>query len=60
MAITRDEIISVLGTVDETLVAEIAATDATGAELREAAAWLSADERWSIRAGRSRVHGWQP
>ena len=44
MAITRDEIISVLGTVDETLVAEIAATDATGAELREAAAWLSADE----------------
>lgn len=44
MAITRDEIISVLGPVDETLVAEIAETNASGAELREAAAWLDADE----------------
>ena len=41
---TRDEVLSVLGPADETLVVEIIATDASIAELREAWAWLHGDE----------------
>ncbi|MER8407611.1 MULTISPECIES: hypothetical protein [unclassified Mesorhizobium] len=41
---TRDEIISVLGPVDEAVIADIAATDGTVQELREALAWIAADE----------------
>lgn len=44
MSMTRDEIISVLGPVDDGLVAEIAATGAAIEELREAWAWLHGDE----------------
>jgi len=41
---TRDDIISVLGPVDEAVIADIALTDASLEELREAFAWLNADE----------------
>jgi hypothetical protein len=40
----RDEIISVLGPVDETVLADVASTGATIEELREAIAWIGADE----------------
>ena len=44
MVITRDEVVAVLGPVDETLVADIIATEASLSELREAFAWLNSDE----------------
>ena len=40
----REEVISVLGPVDETLIAELIATGASLEELREAWAWLNGDE----------------
>lgn len=40
----REEVISVLGLVDETLIAELVATGASLEELREAWAWLNGDE----------------
>ncbi|MCP9232920.1 hypothetical protein NKJ72_01655 [Mesorhizobium sp. M0045] len=44
LTMTRDEIISVLGPVDDAVIADIAATDGTVQELREALAWIAADE----------------
>ncbi|MER9232177.1 hypothetical protein NKI56_08755 [Mesorhizobium sp. M0622] len=44
LTMTRDEIISVLGPVDDAIIADIAATDGTVQELREALAWIGADE----------------
>ncbi|ESX11330.1 hypothetical protein X767_31685 [Mesorhizobium sp. LSJC264A00] len=44
VTMTRDDIISVLGPVDEAVIADIALTGATLQELREAFAWLGADE----------------
>jgi hypothetical protein len=44
MAITREEIVSVLGPADETLIADLMATGASFEELREAWAWLNGDE----------------
>jgi hypothetical protein len=44
MTITSDDVIAILGPVDETLVAEVIATGATRAELAEAFAWASNDE----------------
>lgn len=44
MPMTREEIVSVLGQTDETLVADILSTDASYGELREAWAWLNGDE----------------
>ena len=44
MAMTRDEVVSVLGPVDEAMVAEIIATGASAEELREAWVWLNEDE----------------
>jgi hypothetical protein len=44
MAITRDEIVSILGAVDEELVAELMGTGASVDELREAWGWLHNDE----------------
>lgn len=44
MAITRSEIERLLGPVDHQLAAEIAATDASTAELAKALAWLQSDE----------------
>ncbi|WP_258602470.1 hypothetical protein [Mesorhizobium sp. AR10] len=41
---THDDIISVLGPVDETVIADIASSGATIEELREAFAWIGADE----------------
>lgn len=44
MTMTSDDVISILGPVDETLVAEVTATGATQAELAEALAWANNDE----------------
>jgi hypothetical protein len=44
MALTREDVTSVLGPVDETLAAEILATGASLAELEAAFAWLNSDE----------------
>ena len=41
---TRNEIISVLGPAAEAVIADIALTGANLEELREAFAWISADE----------------
>jgi len=41
---TREEIVSVLGPTDETLVADILSTGASFEELREAWVWLNEDE----------------
>lgn len=44
MSMTREEIVSVLGPTDETLVADILSTGASFEKLREAWAWLNGDE----------------
>jgi hypothetical protein len=44
MTMTSDDVISILGPVDETLVAEVIATGATQTELAEALAWANNDE----------------
>lgn len=44
MVLTRDEVESVLGPVEDTLVAEVVATGASLAELEQAWAWLNSDE----------------
>lgn len=42
--VTRDEVIEIVGRINDVRVAEIIATGATAAEVTEAFAWLSADE----------------
>ena len=44
MAIRREEIVSVLGPVDDELVAELMEIGASGADLRETWGWLHNDE----------------
>lgn len=44
MTMTREDVIHVLGPVDETLIVEILATGASTEELEEAFAWLNADD----------------
>jgi hypothetical protein len=44
MRLAHDDVVSVLGPVDETVVADIVATGVTPAELAEARAWVNADE----------------
>lgn len=44
MTLTRSEIENMVGPIDNQLAAEIAATDATAADLAKAMAWLQADE----------------
>lgn len=44
MALTREDVTSVLGPVDETLAAELLATGASLMELEQAWAWLNSDE----------------
>ena len=44
MTIASDDVITILGPVDETLVADVIATGATPAELAEAFAWINNDE----------------
>lgn len=43
-AMTRDAVARVLGPVDDAFAAEIVATGASEAELREARAWVADDE----------------
>ncbi|QWW71065.1 hypothetical protein [Rhizobium sp. WYJ-E13] len=44
MTMTSDDVIAILGPVDNTLVADVIATGATQAELAEAFAWVNNDE----------------
>jgi hypothetical protein len=44
MALTREQISSVLGPIDDVLAAEVLATSASLAELEAAFAWLNSDE----------------
>jgi len=44
MRLAHDDVVSVLGPVDETVVADIVATGVTPEELAEARAWVNADE----------------
>lgn len=44
MALTREDVESVLGPIDDTLAADVIATDASLAELEQAWAWINADE----------------
>ncbi|GES43695.1 hypothetical protein FBZ98_102992 [Rhizobium sp. ERR 922] len=44
MILTSQDVTSVLGPVDETLIADIVATGATPTELSEAWAWVNSDE----------------
>ncbi len=44
MPMTSDDVIAILGPVDEILVADVIATGATQTELAEAFAWVSNDE----------------
>ena len=44
MTMNSDDVIAILGSVDETLLAEVIATGATQAELAEAFAWTNNDE----------------
>ena len=44
MTMAREDVVSVLGPADETLIAEVIATGASFEELREAWAWLNGDE----------------
>jgi hypothetical protein len=44
MALTRGDVSSVLGPVDETLAAELVATGASLPELEQAWAWVNSDE----------------
>jgi hypothetical protein len=41
---TRDDVVAVLGRVDESLLAEIVATNASREELARAWAWLNSDD----------------
>ena len=44
MTMTREDVVLVLGPVDEALIVEIIATGASREELEEAFAWLHADD----------------
>jgi hypothetical protein len=49
--LTREDVVAVLGTVDDSLVAEILGTGASPEELAEAYAWFTNDEAL-MNAGR--------
>ena len=42
--VTREDVVSVVGPVDEVMIADVVATQATLAELSQAWAWVSSDE----------------
>ncbi|RWC97963.1 MAG: hypothetical protein EOS32_01820 [Mesorhizobium sp.] len=44
MIMTREDVVSVVGPMDETLIADILSTGASFEDLREAWAWLNGDE----------------
>jgi hypothetical protein len=54
--LTRDEVVAVLGRVDDFTIAEIIATGATREEFAEACAWLANDEAL-LNAGRPLASG---
>ena len=54
--LTRDDVVGVLGRVDDVTVAEIIATGASREELAEACAWLANDEPL-MNTGRPRASG---
>jgi hypothetical protein len=54
--LTRDDVITALGEVDEIVIAEILETGATSAELAEARAWISNNEPL-INSGRPLATG---
>lgn len=56
MALTRDDVLSVIGPADEILVTEIIATEATIEELAQAWAWMNNDEAL-INEGRALPSG---
>lgn len=56
MALTRDDVLSVIGPTDEILVTEIIATEATIEELAQAWAWMNNDEAL-INEGRALPSG---
>lgn len=56
MALTRDDVLSVIGSTDEILVTEIIATEATIEELAQAWAWMNNDEAL-INEGRALPSG---
>lgn len=43
-SLTREDVLSVIGPVDEVMIAEIVATQATLEELSRAWAWVNSDE----------------
>jgi hypothetical protein len=55
-ALTRDDVVAVLGRVDDSTIGEIIATGATRQELTEATAWLANDEPL-LNAGRPLATG---
>ena len=56
MALTHDDVLSVIGPTDEILVTEIIATEATIEELAQAWAWMNNDEAL-INEGRALPSG---
>ncbi len=56
MALTRDDVLSVIGPTDEILVTEIIATEVTIEELAQAWAWMNNDEAL-INEGRALPSG---
>jgi hypothetical protein len=55
-ALTREDVVSTLGRVDDITVAEIIATGATREELAEAQAWIANDDLL-LASGRPRAAG---
>lgn len=43
-SLTREDVLSVVGPVDEVMIADVIATQATLAELSQAWAWINSDE----------------
>ena len=56
MALTRDDVVAVLGRVDDFTIAEIIAAGATREDLAEAHAWLANDEPL-MKTGHPRASG---
>ena len=54
--LTRDDVVAMLGPLDDTIVAEVIATGASAAELAEARAWIANDEAM-MNAGRPLAAG---
>jgi len=54
--LTRNEVVAVLGRVDDFTIAEIIAVGANRQELAEAGAWLASDEPL-MKTGRPRASG---